>query len=228
LKVHYAVRRFSIGATLSVQILKPIPDRTTTNVDATANPPIDAVYDTTGNFRRVGYGITGQIMITNHLGVASELLMARAGYVFNSDVYTGVDKPNTVVDERTHTVKTEDTRARFYDLPVMVRWYNKSRKVRGVRFFAEGGPAWRRVSNIKSSIDTTINDGTTTTSTAPISPHKRTVFGYTAGLGIHAVDPIGIRVIPEVRYTRWTDDIFNSFSTIGARNQLEAMISLSF
>ena len=60
------------------------------------------------------------------------------------------------------------------------------------------------------------------------SPKNRTVFGYTAGLGILAIDPVGIRVIPEVRYTRWTADAFNSFSTISARNQLEAGISLSF
>lgn len=228
LKVHYGVRRFSIGATLSVQILKPIADRTTSDVQTNIAVPIDAIYDTTGAFRRIGFGATGQIMLTNHFGVAAELLMARASYVMNSDVFTGVDKPNTAADERTHTVRSEDTRARFYDLPVMLRWYNKSRKVGGVRFFAEGGASWRRVSNIKSTIDTNINSGTTTTSTSPITPKNRTVLGYTAGLGILAIDPIGIRVIPEVRYTRWSADTFNSFSTISARNQLEAGISLSF
>jgi hypothetical protein len=35
-------------------------------------------------------------------------------------------------------------------------------------------------------------------------------------------------VIPGVRYTRWMGETFNAFSTSTRRNQVEAMISLSF
>jgi hypothetical protein len=47
-------------------------------------------------------------------------------------------------------------------------------------------------------------------------------------MGLQLIDPFGIRVVPEVRYTRWLDDMFYYQSTITQRNQIEAVISLSF
>ncbi len=42
------------------------------------------------------------------------------------------------------------------------------------------------------------------------------------------IDEVGIRVVPGVRYTRWMGETFKSPATATQRNQIEAMISLTF
>jgi hypothetical protein len=224
------VRRISAGVTLSVMGFSTVRDGTSSNV--TTSPPVDALYATTrakGLSQWIGYGVTAQASITNHVAVNAGVFMRRMGYKLNSDVFTGVDNTNTVADERTHTVTNEDTRAKLLDFPVTIRYYTKDRHSPGPRAFLELGGVLRRVSSVRSSTDTTINDGTTSCcSTTPATPAQSSVRGVVGGFGVQLIDPVGIRVIPEVRYTRWMGETFNAFSTSTRRNQLEIMISLSF
>ena len=224
------VRRFSLGASLSVLVLPTIPNRTTTTV--VANPALDAQYTTTGTFdlwHRAGYGAMAQLSVTERFAVNVGLFVHRVQYQMNRDVFEGQDNPTTLVDERRHTVRNEDTRAKIYDLPVLVRYYGKDRHKPGPRWFLEGGGAIRRAANIKSSTDSTIGTAATTCcDTTPVKPFKRNARGAVAGLGFQFIDDFGIRIVPEVRYTRWLDQTFHSFSTGTQRNQIEAMISLTF
>jgi hypothetical protein len=226
-KSHTYVRRFSIGATLDVNGLPTIKDRTATKI--TTTPPVAGAYSTAAASQRLGYGVTGQIAVTAKFAVNASLFLHRVGYKMNSNEFLGVLDPNATVDNRTHQVTNEDTRARFYDLPVTVRYYGKSRYAPGPRWFVEGGGALRRVSNIKTSIDTTVNSGITSCCvTTPITPARRTTHGFVGGLGAQFIDPFGIRVIPEVRYTRWQGKIFDNLSSGMQVNQVEAMVSISF
>ena len=220
------VRRFSAGATITVVPLPMIPDGTST-VDTTT-PPVSALYTTTAKSKMFGYGVTAQVAITNHFAVNASLFVRNAGYTMDSDVYEGTLVPN-LPDTRRHTVSHEDTHARFYELPVVVRWYNKDRHTAGTRWFAEGGAAARRVTDIRTSISTSINGSASTCcDTTPAKPAHDTIRGILAGFGLQLIDPIGIRVVPEVRYTRWNGDIFNSYSTNMNNNQIEGMLSLTF
>jgi hypothetical protein len=195
----------------------------------TTGPAVDALCTTTGASQRIGFGAVVQAAITERFAVNVSLLTRRVGYQMNSDIYEGTDLTSTTADERKHTVTNEDTRARIFDLPVLVRYYGKDRHQPGARWFVEGGGSIRRVSSIKSSIDTTINSGTTSCcDTNPVKPEQRSVRGLVGGIGVHFKDDFGIRIIPEVRYTRWMGDTFKSFSTATQRNQIEAMISLTF
>ena len=226
-KSHVYVRRFSIGATLDVNGLPTIKDRNTTKI--TSTPPVAGSYTTTGASQRLGYGVTGQIAVTAKFAVNASLFLHRVGYNMNSNEFLGVFDPNATVDNRTHQVSNEDTRARFYDLPVAVRYYGKSRYAPGPRWFVEGGASLRRVYNIRTSIDTTVNSGTTSCcATAPISPARRSTHGFVGGLGAQFIDPFGIRVVPEVRYTRWQGKIFDNLSSSMQVNQVEAIVSLTF
>jgi hypothetical protein len=214
------VRRFSAGATLSVLGLTLIPGNTSNSV--TTNPPVDSLYTTTNGSQRIGYGATAQVLITNRFAVNAGFFLRRIGYKMTSDILEG----NPV---STHTVINEDTRARLYDVPVVLRFYGKDRYESGARWFVEAGGAIRRVSHIKTSIDTTVNDGTTSCcNVTPATPAHQTARGLVAGFGVQVTDPIGIRVVPEVRYTRWLNQTFNSFSTAMRRDQVEGMISLTF
>jgi hypothetical protein len=224
------VRRISAGVTLSVLGLSSMGNGSTQA--STTTPPMSAAYNTTrakGYSQWIGYGVTAQASITDHIAVSAGAFLRRMGYTLNSDVYTGVDNPNTVADERTHTVTNENTHARLIDFPVTVRYYTSSRHSPGPRAFFEGGGVLRRVSSVGSSTDTTINDGTTSCCiTVAATPAHKSVKGFVGGFGVQLIDPVGIRVIPEVRYTRWMAEPFQAFSTSTRRNQVELMISLSF
>lgn len=226
-KPHAYVRRVSFGATLSVLGFPLIANGSASNV--TSSPPVDAVYSTTNLQHRISYGVQAQLAITRRFAVNAGLYMRRVGYKMNSDIYTGIDNPSTPEDERIHTVMNEDTRAKLYDLPVALRFYGKSRYSPGPRWFVEGGGVLRRVLNIKTSINTTIDGGDTNCCiTTPTTPAARTIRGFVGGFGVQVIDEIGIRVVPEVRYTRWMAQTFSSFSTVSKRDQVEAMISLTF
>lgn len=221
------VRRFSFGASLSYIALDTMHTGAFSKV--TTTPPFDGVYRTTPTKHPMGYGAQAQLAISNHFAVAAGLFMHRIAYIANGDIYTGTDNPLTITDDRKHTVTNEDTRARFYDLPVTVRYYKKSRRVPGVRWFAEGGMAVRHVSNTKTSIDTTVGSGDTSCCvTTPSLPKNQNTKGGVAGFGIHLVDGIGIRVIPQVRYTYWFQETYNFQSTISKKNQIEAMVTIGF
>lgn len=223
-KTNY-IRRFSIGASLGVIALDTVKN----NTSGQLTNSIDAIYSTTVTPYRFGFGVTGQIAITNRLAVNAGLFMRKTGYLMNSDVFSGIDNPLTIADDRKHTVSNETTNARFYDLPVTVRFYGKGRQDKGAHWFVEGGGVIRKVSKISSSVDNTVGTGTTSCCvTTPVTPHKRNTTGMVGGLGVHLVDPLGISVIPSVRYTRFLDSPWNSFSTVNKRNQIEAIITLGF
>jgi hypothetical protein len=60
------------------------------------------------------------------------------------------------------------------------------------------------------------------------TPHKNSILGVTAGAGGQLIDPVGVRVIPEVRYTRWFGATFDSLGLRSRRDQVEIVISIYF
>lgn len=220
------VRRFSLGVTLTVPGLSLMPRGSANPI--TQNPPVDSLYTAQNAAYRLGYGIMAQVLIKGRFAVNASLLLRRVGYKLNSDIIEGVDNPNTVEDERTYIVRNEDTRAKFVDLPVTLRYYVKDRRAPGARFFVEGGAALRRAYRVRTSIDETVNAGTTTCCQTTPASTRRTVRGLVAGLGVQLIEPMGIRIIPAFRYTRWLERTFDSAPTPSRRDQIEGMVSLSF
>lgn len=227
LKESAYVRRVSLGATLSVLALKTFRNGEENIV--TSGPAVDSLYTASDFSRRIGFGGMVQVAVTERFAVNASVFQRRIGYRKNSDIFQGTDNPLTSADERTTVVKNEDTRARLFDIPVLVRYYAKDRHVSGPRGFIEAGAVLRRVSRITTATDTTINAGTTSCcDNTPATPASRTVRGLVAGAGLQFIDGIGIRVVPEVRYTRWAGDTFRSPAVLHQRNQIEGMISLTF
>jgi hypothetical protein len=221
-----SVRRFSLGATLSVMVTKPIKNNTV--AESTTSPPLDALHATTGASQRLGWGLMAQIALTERFAVAGSWLVRRPGYIRATDMFEGTDNPNTSADDRTHTTIHEDTRARFYDFPVVLRYYGKDRHDPGPRWFIEGGAAIRRIKSIRTHTETVVDDSDTQFGSVAAVPTERRARGVVAGFGVQVIDPVGVRVVPGVRYTYWLDRTFNSLSTISSKHQIEAMISLTF
>ncbi len=214
------VRRASVGATLSVLGLRLVPQRSL--FTSTTSPAVSTGHDTTGASKRVGWGGVAQVAVTDHFAVAASVLFRRIGYQRTTTVIVGT---TTTKITTTH----EDTHAKLTDFPVTVRYYAKSRHDPGPRWFAEGGAALRSIGHIRTSIDTTDNSGTNTCcEITSATPAHRSVRGLVAGLGVQLIDPVGVRVVPQVRYTRWMADTFNAFSTRTQRHQIDATISLTF
>lgn len=222
------VRRFSAGVTLSVLGLPSM--RKDTAFVFTELPPVDAVYNTEDISRRVGFGFNVQGAVSERVAVnAGVFIRPNIGYRRFSDIFEGTDNVNTEEDERTHINRREETRFRYYDFPVTLRYYGKDRHDPGPRWFVEVGGALRRVARVRTSIDQQVDDeDMECCDTTPATPARRTIRGVVAGFGVQVIDPVGVRVVPQVRFTRWGADTFEQPSTFTQRNQVEAMISLTF
>jgi hypothetical protein len=222
------VRRFSAGVTLSVLGFSLIGGGSSSvNTSST----VVTQYNTKGASGRIGYGITAQAAITDHFAISAGAFLHRIGYQFTTTVTTttNVLQGSIVIPVTSTTSSHEDTRARLLDIPVLLRYYGKSRHTPGTRWFVEGGGAWRDVRNIKTSVDTADVNGVVSCCTfTPAQPAHRNARGIVGGTGLQLIDPLGIRVIPEFRYTRWVTDTFSNLTTSTQRNQLEASLTLSF
>lgn len=222
-RINY-VRRLSLGVGVSVIVLDTINngDKSIT----TTTPPASGNHSTTAVRKRVGYNGTLQVALTNRFAVTIGAVVRRVAFTRNGEVLSGVDNPTTAIDDRRYANIFEDTRARFIDIPVTVRYFGKNRTRPGHRWFLEGGVVQRNVSNVKSTVTTVLG----AEEPGCCNPTKATngVRGVIAGFGGQLIDPFGIRVVPSVRYTRWMGQTFNSFSTVSKKNQIEAMITIGF
>jgi len=157
--------------------------------------------------------------------------MRRIGYQMNTTVSTTTTNTlNGISFPSTSTTSThEDTRARLFDIPLFLRYYGTGKRPSSPRWFLEAGGAWRLANNIRTSLDSTDASGNLSCCTfTPAVPQHRSAIGTAAGAGIQLVDEFGIHVVPEVRYTRWVNPIFENLTTKTDRNQVEASISLTF
>jgi hypothetical protein len=224
-KTNY-VRRISAGLSLGVLVLPLIKNTTSTT---TPNATTTNNYSTTGALQRIGFGGTVNAAILDRFAVNVSATYRRIGYQMTTGTTVTTTSTSTNTITYTTTSLHEDTRASALEVPVTLRWYSISRRKKGPRFFAEGGMAIRDLINARTSTDTTDASGTQSCCIATAArPAHRIARGYVAGVGVQVIDPIGVRVIPEVRYTRWANDTFNTFSTHTQRNELEAVISLTF
>jgi hypothetical protein len=221
-------RRFTAGVTLSVLGFSMIPGKTSSTTDAAGTTTDN---QTTGASSRIGYGITAQYRITEHFSVDVAAIYRRIGYQFTSTV-TGTTTSilNGITTSTTTTTSThDDTRSRLFDIPLELRYYSSARRPDGPRWFLEAGGAWRVATGLRTTTDTTDASGVNTCcTTTPTTPAHHSSIGMVGGAGVQLIDPLGIHVVPEVRYTRWVDPIFNNLTTNTNQNQLDASLSLTF
>jgi hypothetical protein len=221
------VRRFSAGPTLSIVGYGGIPGNEATLQLTT--PPYQAVYINSSKMQRAGYGISAQARLTSRLAFHANVFLRRTEYKVETDIHLGTDNPNTLVDERRFSERDEDTRARYWEIPLTVRYYGKDHDVDGPRWFAELGGAVRKTANIRTTILASANaEPLQVVDTTPIKPRKEMVHGAVAGFGVQITDEIGVRVVPMVRYTRWFGSNFEGPATTTRRNQVEGILSFTF
>ncbi len=226
------VRRFSLGVTLSVLGIPALRAGDTTNtVNTNAVTSIATEYKSNAAQSRIGYGLTGQVAITERFAFAFGAFLRRVGYTLDTTTTTNVTGFVNGIQTVTSAAANvhDDTRARILNVPFLVRYYSKGRHEPGPRWFAEGGGAFQELLSPRSTFSTTDpngNFGCCTKSTSHFS--HRSVFGVEGGAGVQLIDPVGIRVVPEVRYTRWLNPLIDDYTAHSQRNQVEGSLSLTF
>jgi len=220
------VRRFSAGINLTVLGLKPIRELESGQIFT--SPALEVRSTTVPKSHLASGGIVLQLAVTERIAVAANVFYRRVEYEDTTVLLTGVDNPNTVIDDRQGTNLTDKTRAHYWDVPVLIRYYNLGRYEEGNRWFFDLGATRRHVRGIRSTLGTQPPGGEMTTVGGAVTPRKRNLFGGTAGFGVQLIDPVGVRVIPEVRYTKWMGRTFDNRATRSNTHQLEFILSLSF
>ena len=220
------VRRFSVGATVSMTPLNLFPkENLVQRIEGTTPIELDAAVDPKSN--RVGFGILFQYAFSERWAVAIHPTYRPVALHAFIQRFEGVDNSSTFFDERARFDINEDTKARFIDFPVLARYYAKDRHDGGGRVFLEGGPTLRLTQHVTTARDTVPPTGPRFQDDIPL-PYKKNTIGGTAGIGGQLIDDFGIRAVPEVRFTYWFNKPFDSVHGKTRTTQLEFLFTLSF
>jgi opacity protein-like surface antigen len=222
-------QKLAIGARarfLPVRAFSVMDNGRAMNTTTVSKVNYDTNFNTVSHSFMVGGGLTLEGWISRRTLVTAELLFNRLRYDKTTDVFWGTNDPTTAADERSHMTTTENTKARLFDLPVLVH-----RSVRSSgwlsHFYLAGGATARLVTTVRTTNNITNADATKANNQIRAAVDKRTLVGATVGAGFRFVDEFNIKVTPEVRYTRWNGMTFNQDSTRSPRNQLEIGIGFS-
>lgn len=220
------VRRVSLGISLNIVPMNLFPKQTL-NEKLTTTPPVENNASVDPKSNRFGWGVTAQFTLGERLAVAVAPTIRKVAFHAFIESFEGVDNSSTFLDERAKTQINEDTTARFIDLPVLLRRYNKNRHESGARWFMEGGPVMRKTSQVRTQLDIVPPKGDRYKKSQPLAFRGNTL-GVTGGIGGQFIDDFGIRSILEVRYTRWLNKPFDSIHGNTRVNQVEAILTFSF
>ncbi len=220
------IRRFTIGGNASVLILGLLKGDEVK--ESLSSPPLEIDSKNENKGTLFGGGVSVQFFLTDRYAINADLQLRRPRYKLTTTFYEGIDNPNTIGDDRTATFITEDTRARYWDIPLLIRRYNESRFEDRRKWFYEAGPVLRRVTGIRTSTETEFRNVKNCCDETPATPAHRNIFGAVAGIGLVLKDDFGIKMIPEFRYTRWFGGIFNNRAAQSRRDQYEILFSITF
>jgi hypothetical protein len=219
-------RRFFYGFRVEAFPLKQFT--TSSPTVHTTNPVADYSYSAHSNSQKEALAGTFEYAITRHWSAGAEFYLTHATYVQTTTLRTGVPSPNSSTDDRPVTTFTQTTKANYWVLPVIARYYGIRRTGFLSHLYLLGGAEYRYVGRVRTGTDINYPDGTTGYNEIPAVPTNRNQIGALAGFGIRFFDQFGFKLTPEVRYIRWNNESFMGPGYASTRNQAEAGIGFSF
>lgn len=199
--------------------------QTTTTSNKTA---YDWQFNTTPRSPGLGVGASFEYVLGWRSTITADLMFHRLQYDQVTNIYWGTDDATTSSDERSRMTRTERTKARVWDLPVLLHYGGFRPGGIGSRFYLAAGLAARLITNVRTRTDISYSNGTTEVNYDAVMPAQRHTIGGVAGLGFRFVDDYNIKVTPEFRYTRWLRSSYSSESTQSPKNQIEIGFGLTF
>jgi hypothetical protein len=216
------VRRFSIGGRLSFPVMGQVSSGEHEQNLTTGPTLIQSASE--GKSVAAGGGVAVQFSLHDRYALSLDLFRRKVGYQLTTTTYVGADNTSTTTDERTATTTTEQTRVSSWETPILVRRYSISRFEEGPRWFFEAGPSLRRTGGVATFTKT----GDECCLQVPPKLASRYSPGFTIGVGGQLADDYGVKIIPEIRYTRWLNRPFDTRPARSQVNQLEILISVTF
>lgn len=133
---------------------------------------------------------------------------------------------NQLVDALTN----QRTTASSWEFPVLLK-YRIPTPVPLVKPFIDGGVAFNTLTGVKQTATSLFfpGRGNTTSTTNPTQLNENNTMGVVVGAGVE-VKALFLRVSPEIRYTRWSNEQFKDplgFSHSNL-NQAEVMVGFTF
>jgi hypothetical protein len=200
---------------------------------SSTNPILSSDYFGTSAGSKQTLGLTAEYLLTKRISLGVDFFYHQEEYTQLDQVKSGVQDPNSSYDNRPLTTISQDTRANYWDVPVVARYYGLRRKApRGLGWLSQtfliGGGAYRHVSNIRTGTSTTLPDGSTTYNEIPVAPSNRNLLGLVGGVGYKVFEYGKFKAMAEVRYTRWFGYTFQGPAYESQKNQLEIGLSFTY
>jgi hypothetical protein len=135
---------------------------------------------------------------------------------------------HSATDNRPVTTYTETTSADYWDIPILLRYHGWRQSGKLKRFYPLLGATMRVVGKVRTGNDILNADGSTDYNEIAATPSHRFQVGATAGIGFRLVDELGIKLVPEIRFTRWISHTFEGQSFASSPNQAQIGLGVTF
>jgi hypothetical protein len=177
--------------------------------------------------------LTAEYMVTKRVSVGLDFFYHQEEYTQLDHQKSGLLDPNSSYDNRPITSISQDTRANYWDFPLVARYYGlKNKAPRGLGWLSQtfliGGGAFRHVGDIRTGTSTTLPDGSTAYNEIPATPNNRNLVGAVGGVGYKLFEYGKFKAMGEVRYTRWFGYTFQGPAYESQKNQLEVGLSFTY
>jgi hypothetical protein len=200
---------------------------------SSTNPILNSNYFASSAGAKYTLGVTGEYLLNRRLSVGADFFYHQEEYTQLDQIKSGTKDPNSSFDNRPLTSITQDTRANYWDVPVVARFYQlKSKSPRGLGWLSQtfliGGGTYRHVSNIRTGTSTSLPDGSTSFVETPAVPVHNNLVGAVGGVGYKLFEYGKFKAMGEARYTRWFGNTFQGPGYASQKNQLEIGLSFTY
>jgi hypothetical protein len=200
----------------------------------TTNPILSSNYYGTSAGAKYTLGLTAEYLLTKHVSLGLDFFYHQEEYTQLDKVKSGLQDPNSSYDNRPVTTITQDTRANYWDFPLVARYYlpGRAKAPRGLGWISQtfliGGGTFRHVGNIRTGTSTQLPDSSTSYNEVPVTPNKRNMAGLVGGVGYKVFEYGKFKAMGEVRYTRWFGYTFQGPAYESQKNQVEVGLSFTY
>ncbi len=204
--------------------------RTDTAYASTTAPVASYTYVPSTSTFKLDVAVTAEHSFSKRFSLGLEIRFHHAQFLQTTTMLSGILDPNSTYDDRRPSTFVESTKARYYEAPLVARYYGLRPAGLFSRAFVAVGLEYRRVGLVRNRNEYLYADGEINyTQTVVAPPSMTNQLGFVAGAGMRFIDePTRIRVTPEVRFIRWKGDVFQGPGYRSAANQLEIGVGVSY
>jgi hypothetical protein len=200
---------------------------------SSTNPIQNSAYFGTSAGAKYTLGVTGEFLLTRRISIGADFYYHQEEYTQLDQIKSGLPDPNSSYDTRPLTSITQDTRANYWDVPVVARYYlHREKAPRGLGWISQtfvlGGATYRHVSNIRTGTSTSLPDSSTSYNETPVVPSHDNLVGVVGGVGYKLFEYGKFKAMGEARYTRWFGYTFQGPAYESQKNQLEIGLSFTY